>query len=91
MICIIICSKNNLSTFHFFLMQELKMSVLNNLKNNVIVSKYLSWLEYSNACRALNGLDDYTLADIGIVRGQIPEFVSEKMVSNTNIQNENAA
>ena len=67
------------------------MSILNNLKNNGIVSKYLSWLEYSNACRALNGLDDYTLADIGIVRGQIPEFVSEKMVSNTNIQNENAA
>ena len=37
------------------------MSVLNNLKNNVIVSKFVSWLEFSNACRALNGLDDNTL------------------------------
>ena len=67
------------------------MSVLNNLKNNGVVSKYLSWLAYSNACRALNDLDDYTLADIGIVRGQIPEFVAEKMVSNSDFQNENAA
>ena len=67
------------------------MSVLSNIKNNGVVSKYLSWLAYSNACRALNGLDDNTLEDIGIVRSQIPEFVSEKMVSNTNIQNENAA
>ena len=67
------------------------MSVLNSLKKNLVVSKYLSWLEYLNACRALDGLDDYTLADIGIVRGQIPEFVSEKMVSNSNIQSENAA
>ena len=77
--------------FTFFSCRSSKMSVLNNLKNNGIVSKYLSWLEYSNTCRALNGLDDYTLADIGIVRGQIPEFVSENMVSNTNIQNKNAA
>ena len=67
------------------------MSVLNNLKNNGVISKYLSWLEYSNACRALEGLDDYTLADIGIVRGQIPEFVAEKMVSNSNTKKENAA
>ena len=67
------------------------MSVLNNIKNNGVVSKYLSWLEYSNACRALNDLDDHTLADIGIVRAQIPKFVAEKMVSNSNIQNENAA
>ena len=67
------------------------MSVLKNFKNNSVISKYLSWLAYSNACRALNGLDDYTLADIGIVRGQIPEFVAKKMVSNSNFQNENAA
>ena len=67
------------------------MSVLTNLKNNGVVSKYLSWLAYSNACRALNGLDDNTLEDIGIVRSQIPEFVSEKMVSNSNFKNENAA
>ena len=67
------------------------MSVLNNFKKNGVISKYLSWLEYSNACRTLDGLDDYTLADIGIVRGQIPEFVAEKMVSNSNTQNENAA
>ena len=67
------------------------MSVLKNLKNNYIVSKYLSWVAYSNTCRALNGLDDYTLADIGIVRGQIPQYVADRMVSNTNVQNENAA
>ena len=68
------------------------MSVLNNLKNNIIVSKFVSWLEYSNACRALNGLDDNTLSDIGIVRGQIPEFVADKMVANnSNSKNENAA
>jgi len=67
------------------------MSVLNNLKNNVIVSKFVSWLEFSNACRALNGLDDNTLSDIGIVRGQIPEFVADKMVANSNSKNENAA
>ena len=67
------------------------MSIINNIKNNGVVSKYLSWLAYSSACRALNGLDDYTLADIGIVRGQIPEFVAEKMVSNSNVRNDNAA
>ena len=67
------------------------MSVLNNLKNNGVISKYLSWIEYSNECRALDDQEDYTLADIGIVRGQIPEVVAEKMVSNSNIQNENAA
>ena len=67
------------------------MSVLINLKNNGVISKYLTWLKYSNACRALDGLDDYTLADIGIVRGQIPEFVAKKMVFNSNTQNENAA
>ena len=68
-----------------------KMSVLDNLKNNIIVSKFVSWLEFSNACRALNGLDDNTLSDIGIVRGQIPEFVADKMVANSNSKNENAA
>ena len=67
------------------------MSVLNNLKNNIIVAKFVSWLEFSNACRALNGLDDHTLSDIGIVRGQIPEFVADKMVANSNSRNENAA
>ena len=67
------------------------MSVLNNLKNNAIVSKFVSWLEFSNACRALNGLDDNTLSDIGIVRGQIPEFVADKMAANSNSKNENAA
>ena len=68
-----------------------KMSVLDNLKNNIIVSKFVSWLEFSNACRALNGLDDNTLSDIGIVRGQIPEFVADKIVANSNSKNENAA
>ena len=67
------------------------MSVLNNLKNNVIVSKFVSWLEFSNTCRALNGLDDSTLSDIGIVRGQIPKFVADKLVANSNSQEENAA
>ena len=67
------------------------MSVLDNLKNNIFVSKFVSWLEFSNACRALNGLDDNTLSDIGIVRGQIPEFVADKIVANSNSRNENAA
>ena len=67
------------------------MSVLNNIKNNIIVSKFVSWLEFSNTCRALNGLDDNTLSDIGIVRGQIPEFVADKMIANSNSNNENAA
>ena len=67
------------------------MSVLKNLKNNTIISKFVSWLEFSNTCRALNGLDDNTLSDIGIVRGQIPEFVADRMVSNSNSKNENAA
>ena len=68
-----------------------KMSVINNLKNNIIVSKFVSWLEFSNTCRALNGLDDNILSDIGIVRGQIPEFVADKMIANSNTKNENAA
>lgn len=67
------------------------MSVFNNLKNNLIVSKFVSWLEYSNSCRALYRLDDHTLADLGIVRGQIPEFVAKEIASNNNSQNENAA
>ncbi len=67
------------------------MSVLPNFKNNYIVSKFVSWLEYSNSCRALYRLDDNTLADLGIIRGQIPEFVAEKMAVNNNSKNENAA
>ena len=67
------------------------MSVLTNLKNNTIVSKFVSWLEYSNSCRALYRLDDNTLADLGIIRGQIPEFVAGKMAEYNNSQNENAA
>ncbi len=67
------------------------MSVLNNLKNNVVVSRFVSWLEFSNSCRALHRLDDHILADLGIVRGQIPEFVADKMAVNNNSQNENAA
>ena len=67
------------------------MSVLNNFKNNIVVSKFVSWLEYSNSCRALYRLDDNTLADLGIVRGQIPEFVANKLAANNNSQNENAA
>ena len=67
------------------------MSVLKNLKNNTIISKFVSWLEFSSACRALNGLDDNTLSDIGIVRGQIPEFVADRMIANSNSRNDNAA
>ena len=51
----------------------------------------MSWLEFSNTCRALNGLDDSTLSDLGIVRGQIPEFVADKLIANSNSKNENAA
>ena len=58
---------------------------------NIIVSKFVSWLEFANTCRALNGLDDNTLSDIGIVRGQIPEYVADKMIANSNSKNENAA
>ena len=67
------------------------MSVLNNLKNNLLVSKFVKWLEYSNSCRALYQLDDNTLEDLGIVRGQIPQFVADKMAVNNNSINENAA
>ena len=67
------------------------MFMLNNLKNNPIVSKFVSWLEYSNSCRALYSLDDSTLTDLGIIRGQIPEFVAGKMAENNNSKNENAA
>ena len=67
------------------------MSLLVNLKNNTILSKFVSWLEYSNSCRALYRLDDNTLADLGIIRGQIPELVAGKMAENNNSQDENAA
>ena len=88
-ILIFIFTKKNLVIPTIF--SAVMLSVLNNLKNNIIVSKFVSWLEFSNACRALNGLDDNTLSDIGIVRGQIPEFVADKMVANSNSKNENAA
>ena len=67
------------------------MSVLSNLKNNMLISKFVNWLEYSNSCRALYQLDDNTLEDLGIVRGQIPQFVADKMAANNNSINENAA
>ena len=79
------------STFLFVMLYGEKMSVLNNLKNNIIISKFVSWLEFSNTCRALNSLDDSILSDIGIGRGQIPEFVADKMFANSNSKNENAA
>ena len=34
-----------------------------------------AWLEYSSAVSSLNRLDDRTLADIGLKRGEINDFV----------------
>ncbi len=34
-----------------------------------------AWLEYSNAVSSLNRLDDRTLADIGLKREEIHDFV----------------
>ena len=39
------------------------------------LSRLKAWLEYSSAVSSLNRLDDRTLADIGLKRGEINDFV----------------
>ena len=39
------------------------------------LSRLIAWLEYSSAVSSLNRLDDRTLADIGLKRGEINDFV----------------
>ena len=39
------------------------------------LSRLRAWLEYSSAVSSLNRLDDRTLADIGLKREEINDFV----------------
>ena len=41
-----------------------------------------AWLEYSSAVSSLNRLDDRTLADIGLKRDEISDFVKSWSVKN---------
>lgn len=41
-----------------------------------------AWLEYSSAVSSLNRLDDRTLADIGLKRDEITDFVKSWSVKN---------
>ena len=43
-----------------------------------------AWLEYSTAVSSLNRLDDRTLADIGLKRDQISDFVKSWSVKDDN-------
>jgi len=46
-----------------------------NDNQTTFFSRLKAWLEYSSAVSSLNRLDDRTLADIGLKREEINEFV----------------
>ena len=46
------------------------------------LSRLRAWLEYSSAVSSLNRLDDRTLADIGLKREEINDFVKSWSIKN---------
>ena len=42
-----------------------------------IFGRFLKWVEISGGVSALNRLDDRTLADIGLTRGEIVDYVRD--------------
>ena len=48
------------------------------------LSRLKTWLEYSSAVSSLNRLDDRTLADIGLKREEINDFVKSWSIKDDN-------
>lgn len=46
------------------------------------LSRLKAWLEYSSAVSSLQRLDDKTLADIGLKRNEIHDFVKSWSIKN---------
>jgi uncharacterized protein YjiS (DUF1127 family) len=46
------------------------------------LSRLKAWLEYSSAVSSLQRLDDKTLADIGLKRNEIDDFVKSWSIKN---------
>jgi len=55
------------------LMTEIKDAANDN--QPTFLGRLVAWLEYSSAVSSLNRLDDRTLADIGLKREEITDFV----------------
>ena len=49
-----------------------------------IFGRFRKWLEFSGGVSALNRLDDKTLADIGLTRGEISDYVRDWSNNNNN-------
>jgi uncharacterized protein YjiS (DUF1127 family) len=56
-----------------FKMSQVKIAVNDNTPT--FLGKLRKWIEHSGAVNALNRLDDRTLADIGLNRADINDFV----------------
>ena len=49
-----------------------------------IFGRFRQWLEFSGGVSALNRLDDKTLADIGLTRSEISDYVRDWSNNNNN-------
>ena len=49
-----------------------------------IFGRFRKWLEFSGGVSALNRLDDRTLADIGLTRSEISDYVRDWSTENNN-------
>ena len=49
-----------------------------------IFGRFCKWLEFSGGVSALNRLDDRTLADIGLTRSEISDYVRDWSTKNNN-------
>ena len=47
-----------------------------------IFGRFRKWLEFSGGVSALNRLDDRTLADIGLTRSEISDYVRDWSTKN---------
>ena len=56
-------------------MAKTKKAINDNIPT--IFGRFLKWVEISGGVSALNRLDDRTLADIGLTRGEIADYVRE--------------
>ncbi len=48
-----------------------------NDNTQTIFGRFRKWIEISGGVSALNRLDDRTLADIGLTRGEIADYVRD--------------
>ena len=55
-----------------------------NDNTTTIFGRFSKWLEFSGGVSALNRLDDRTLADIGLTRSEISDYVRDWSTKNNN-------